>query len=206
MRFIAALLIALFMAAPAAAAVDNASAADKDIQAVESYLNSIYTLKARFIQTTGDGKQVGGDFLMRRPGRMRFQYDPPIKDFIVADGTFVHYYDGAMKQGSRTLISRSLADFFLRERLTLQGDLKVQDVRRDGKMLLVKLVEAKDASGGSMTLGFIEKPALELKKWRITDERGSITEVELFDTKTGLKLDRDLFHYYDPELTKPKYN
>jgi len=210
MRFIAALLLALLVAAPARAAVpDTMTTLDAkslaDVQAVENYLNGIVTLKARFIQTTGDGKQVGGDFMLRRPGRMKFSYDPPITDFIVADGLFVHYYDSSMKQGSRTLISKSLADFFLRKKLTLSGDLKVASVNRDGKLLMVRLVEAQDPNAGSLTLGFTEKPMM-LKKWRIIDPQGAITEVELFEMVTGLKLDKDLFHYYDPEHTKPRYN
>lgn len=210
MRFIAALLLALFLAAPAISAVPDAAVtldarAQADVRAVEAYLNSIRTLKARFIQTTGDGKQVAGDFMLRRPGRMKFSYDPPIEDFIVADGIFVHYYDSAMKQGSRTLISKSLADFFLRKQLTLSGDLKVANVSRDAKFLMVRLVEAQDPNAGSLTLGFTEK-TLALKKWRIIDPQGAMTEVELIDMVTGLKLDNDLFHYYDPEHTKPRYN
>lgn len=203
MRFMAALLLALMIATPAAAALDAKATAD--VAAIEAYLNGINTLKARFIQTTGDGKQVAGNFLLRRPGRMRFEYAPPVKDFIVADGMFIHYYDSAMKQGSRTLISKSLADFFLRKQLTLSGDLKVSEVTRDGTYIMVKMVEVQDPNAGSLTLALTQKP-LALKKWRIVDPQGMITEVELFDITTGIQLDRDLFHYYDPERIKPRYN
>lgn len=212
MRFIAAIVLACLLAAPVVAAVDTVppaapldAQAQADVKAVEAYLNGVATLKSRFIQTSADGKQTAGTFMLRRPGRMRFEYDPPVKDFIVADGLFVHYYDGAMKQGSRTLISKSLADFFLRKNLTLSGDLKVKQVSRDNGTLMVTLVEKQEESGGSLTLGFTEKP-LALKKWRITDPQGAITEVELFEAATGVKLDRDLFHYYDPEATQPRYN
>ena len=203
MRFIAALLLALMIATPAAAALDAKATAD--VAAIEAYLNGINTLKAKFIQTTGDGKQLAGTFMLRRPGRMRFEYAPPVKDFIVADGMFIHYYDSAMKQGSRTLISKSLADFFLRKELTLSGDLKVAEVTRDGTYIMVKMVEAQDPNDGSLTLALTEKP-LALKKWRIVDPQGMITEVELFDIATGIQLDRDIFRYYDPEHTKSRYN
>lgn len=177
-----------------------------EVTAVEAYLKGIHTLRARFIQTAPNGKQAAGTFLMRRPGRMRFDYDPPVTDFIVADGMFIHYYDGEMKQGSRTLISQSLANFFLRKNLSLSGDLDVTDVQRQNGMLMISLAETSDKTAGTLILGFVEKPKLELKKWRIVDAEGAITEVELFKTKTGLKLDSDLFHYYDPELIKPNYN
>lgn len=207
MRIATLVMLLLAFALPAAAALPSERQKyAADIAAVESYLNGVRTLKARFIQTAPDGKQVAGDFLLRRPGRMRFEYDAPVTDFIVADGIFVHYYDGEMKQGSRTLISKSLADFFLRENLKLSGDLDVTGLRRENGMLLVTLAESTNKSAGSLTLGFTEKPALELKKWRVLDAQGAITEVELFNTVTGIKLDRELFHYYDPEKRKPQYN
>lgn len=207
MRLAAFMMILLSFSLPAAAALPEARTKyAAEIAAAEKYLNTIRTLKARFIQTAPDGRQAAGTFMMRRPGRMRFDYDAPIEDFIVADGMFIHYYDGEMKQGSRTLISQSLANFFLRKDLTLSGDLEVSDVQRSGGMLMISLNQTDDKGAGTLVLGFAEKPALELKKWRIVDATGAITEVELFETLTGLKLDKDLFHYYDPELTKPKYN
>lgn len=201
MRFIAAILLALIVA-PAAFAQQEIP----EVAAVQSYLNSLRTLKAKFIQTDNAGKRLGGTFLLKRPGRMSFTYDPPVKDFIVADGLFINYYDAQMKQGSRTLISKSLADFFLREKLTLSGDLTVSTVVRDGGMLLVTLVEKKEPKAGSLTLAFTETPALELRKWRIVDPEGGTTEVELLNVQTGMKLDNDLFHYYDPERKNPKLN
>lgn len=207
MRLAAFLMLFLSFCLPAFAAVPEARTKyAAELAAAEKYLNGIHTLKARFIQTAPNGGQAAGTFMMRRPGRMRFDYDPPVTDFIVADGTFIHYYDGEMKQGSRTLISQSLANFFLRKNLTLSGDLEVTDVQRNGGLLMVSLAQTDDKGAGTLILGFVEKPVLELKKWRIVDAEGGITEVELFETRTGLKLDKDLFHYYDPELTKPKYN
>ncbi len=47
---------------------------------------------------------------------------------------------------------------------------------------------------------------MELKKWRIVDGSGAVTEVELFETKTGIALDNELFKYYDPAQTKGHYN
>ncbi|HYD18939.1 MAG TPA: outer membrane lipoprotein carrier protein LolA [Patescibacteria group bacterium] len=206
MRILAAILLALVLAVPAKAAMTDPANPMGDVAAVEAYLSGIKTLKAKFVQTDNEGKRIGGTFLLKRPGRMSFTYDPPVKDFIVADGTFINYYDAEMKQGSRTLISKSLADFFLREKLTLSGDLQVSTVKREGGMLLLTLVEKKEPNAGSMVLAFTEVPSLELRKWRIVDPGGSVTEVELFNTQTGVKLDNDLFHYYDPERSKGKLN
>lgn len=205
--FLAALLLSCFMAAPAFATTPAAPAVDEKAieKSVETYLSSITTLKSRFIQTSQGGDQVAGTFYLKRPGKMRFQYDPPMTDFIVADGTFVYYYDGELKQQSSTLISQSLADFFLRKKLTLSGDLRVDAIRRDGEYLIINMVQAKDPLAGSLSLLLTEAP-MQLKKWRVVDAQGLITEVELFEIQTGISLDGDLFHYYDPARIAPKMN
>ena len=177
----------------------------QEVRAVEAYINDISTLRARFVQTTSDGKQVGGTFLLKRPGRMRFEYAPPLTDFIVADGLFIYYYDGQMKQQSNVLISKSLASFFLRSDLKFSGDISVSDIKRNDGLLRVTLVQSEDSLAGSLTLMVAENP-MQLKKWIVVDAQGLVTKVELFDIESGVKLDDDLFYYYDPERKKPSYN
>lgn len=181
------------------------AAAPSDVERIESYLRGLSTLKSRFIQTSHDGSQVAGNFMMKRPGRMRFTYDAPIEDFIVADGIFVYYYDSQLQEQSSTPISQSLADFFLRKDLRLSGDIQVSGLKKEGGILQITLAQASDPQAGSLILGFSQNP-LQLKKWRVIDAQGLVTEVELFDIQTGIKLDNDLFHYYDPQRKKPAFN
>ncbi len=204
MRFIFATLVFLSLFSPAAFAAEN-PAPLPEAGVIEAYLNGITTLRAHFIQTDNGGRQVGGTFLLKRPGRMRFDYAPPVADFIVADGIFVYYYDGQMKQQSNMLISKSLANFFLRPNLQLSGDIGVSGIRRAEGFLQVTLVQSGDPSAGSLTLLFDEHP-LQLKKWRIVDAQGLTTEVALSDAETGITLDSKLFHYYDPTRKNSQYN
>lgn len=199
------LLLALCFLALTAAPVLAAPRAQQDVEKAEAYLDALSTLKARFIQTGPDGQQIAGNFYLSRPGRMRFEYDPPVTDFIVADGTFIYYYDGEMKQTSNAPISHSLADFFLRPDLKLSGNISVGDVQRGGNLLQITLTQTDDPLAGSLILGLTENP-MSLKKWRVVDAQGLVTEIELFDSKTGIGLDRDLFRFYDPARKTPKYN
>lgn len=185
--------------------------AQADVQAAEDYLNGLRTLKARFVQTDNSGHQAAGDFLLKRPGRMRFEYDAPVNDFIVADGTFVHYYDAKMQQQSSAPISRTLANFFLQTDIKISGDIAVDDVRRneDDSFLIITVSQAKDPLSGNLSLGFdrdTKTGTLRLRRWQVVDPQGLITEISLADIKTGISLDNDLFHYYDPKRTKPRYN
>ena len=203
MRFILFIVICMGLFLPAARA-DVVSDPLPGVGTIEAYLNGISTLRAHFTQTASDGKEAEGTFLLKRPGRMRFDYAPPVPDFIVADGLLVYYYDGKMKQQSNVPIRKSLADFFLRANLTLAGDVTVMDIRREAGFLNVLLIQTGHPDTGSLTLGFSEHP-LQLRKWRVIDEQGLTTEVALSNIETGIDLSNNLFHYYDPALKETPY-
>lgn len=174
------------------------SAADRaDVARVEQYLNGVKTLQSKFIQTGHDGRQASGTFLLSRPGKMRLTYDPPFKDFIVADGLFIFYWDGEMRQQSSAPIGSSLADVILRKDLKLGGDVAVRKVSRFPGGLEVTLAEAKDAGKGTITLIFQDKP-LTLLRWRVEDAAGLTTEVGLIDAQFGAKIDPDQFVFREP--------
>lgn len=198
------LIVICLMAAPVVQA-QPVSDAQATVTAVENYMRGLRTLKSRFIQTAPDGTRTAGDFLLKRPGRMRFDYAAPVTDFVVADGRFIYYYDGQMKETSNAPISQSLADFFLRSDLKLSGDVKVTDIALAGELLTVSLVQAQDPAAGTLILGFEQNP-LRLKKWRVLDSQGAITEIELVDAIEGIEIDNKVFDYYDPTRRDRGYN
>ena len=181
---------------------------EAEITQAQSYLNSLATAQSRFIQTTHDGGQLVGTFYLSRPGKLRFEYDPPIEDFVVADGLFLYFYDSQLQEQVNVPIGQTLADFFLRKNADMRdGDVMITDVQRGGGLLQIKLVQKSDPQAGSLTLGLQEKP-MRLKKWRVIDAQGLITEVELFYLKTDLEIDKDKFIYRNPASAarEPRYN
>ncbi|HYH22358.1 MAG TPA: outer membrane lipoprotein carrier protein LolA [Azospirillum sp.] len=163
----------------------------------EQALNAIHTLQSRFVQLNPDGRQASGTFYLSRPGKMRLEYDAPVKDFIVADGLFLFYWDSEMKQQSSTPIGSTLADFILRPDIKLSGDVTVTDVFRAQGVLEITLVETKDPRKGSLTLVFEDRP-LQLRKWRVLDAQGLTTEVALLNPRVGVQLPSDLFYFKAP--------
>lgn len=197
MKYVLLGLAALLFTFPAFA--DNAA----DIQKAESYLKTFNTARARFVQTTHNGVQLVGTFYLDRPGKLRFEYDPPVEDFVVADGFFIYFYDAEAKEQTNAPIGQTLADFILRENINLSGDVKVSEIKRAGDLMQITLVQSADPEAGSITLGFQEEP-FELKKWRVVDGQGLITEVELFYLKSGMKHPSGLFVYADPDQGRGK--
>ncbi|MCB1720711.1 MAG: outer membrane lipoprotein carrier protein LolA [Rhodospirillales bacterium] len=206
MRRIALALLAFgLLLTPLPGAAEKTESFNKDVKMVESYLQNLSTARARFVQTTHDGTQLVGTFYLQRPGKLRFEYDEPIKDFVVADGFFIYFYDAELGEQTNAPIGQTLADFFLRKDLSLEEDIKVESVRRKGGFLQVQLIQRSDPEAGSLTLGFKEDP-LTLSKWRVVDGQGLITEIELFYMKTDIKHPADLFVYADPDGRTKGFN
>lgn len=202
MKKILSLIIILVLTSPALANTDNSAAITK----AESYLQNLTTARARFVQTAHNGVQLVGTFYLDRPGKLKFEYDPPIEDFVVADGLFIYFYDSEARQQTNAPIGQTLADFILREDISLTGDVEVKEVKEGGGLLQIHAVQASDPEAGSIILGFEEEP-FQLKKWRIIDGQGLITEVELFYLKTGMTHPRGFFAFNDPGRgTAPSYN
>lgn len=203
MRYILLSLLTVFLFIGVSA---QASAMDARVKKAQDYLNNLDTARARFVQTTQNGQQLVGTFYLDRPGKLRFEYDDPVKDFVVADGIFIYFYDAEAGEQSNAPIGQTLADFILRDNLKLSGDITVREVKSAGGILQIELVQTADPDAGQLLLGFDEEP-FTLKKWRVIDAQGMLTEVELFYLKTDIKHTDGLFVYKDPQKgTKKRYN
>src|SRR3954465_9551126 len=161
-------------AAPAAANLTQQQR--QEIARVEQYLDSVRTLKSEFVQAGNDGSLVKGTIWLSRPNKMRLEYDPPINNFVVADGWFVFYWDAELKQQSSAPIGSTMADIILRDNLKLSGDITVTDFHREANVIEVSVVQTKDPGTGTLTLVFEDGP-LRLRKWRVVPPPGRMPEM-----------------------------
>lgn len=167
------------------------------VQQAEEYLNSITTLQSQFVQLAPNGGQTMGTIYMSRPGRMRLTYDPPVKDFIVADGRFLFYWDAEMRQSSSTPIGGTMAAFILRDNIRLSGDITVTSIYHAPGVVEIGLTESRDPGKGTIVLVFEDRP-FQLKKWRIIDAQNLQTEVALLDPARGVSFPNDFFYFREP--------
>ena len=165
---------------------------------VERYINSIRTAQARFVQNNPDGSVATGTLYLRRPGRMRFEYDAPSQLKIVADGTQVTLWDPARRDFGQWPIGWTAASFLVKEPLRLSGDLTVQSVTHNGGLLELTIVQTRKPQEGKVIVRLAENP-LELRGWSIVDGRGNTVNVALTDLKTGMQLADSLFKYDGPD-------
>ncbi|MDD3030121.1 MAG: outer membrane lipoprotein carrier protein LolA [Alphaproteobacteria bacterium] len=150
----------------------------KDTAQIEDALNAIRNLHADFIQIDDAGGVMNGTIDIQRPGKMRVTYAPPSKDFIIADGNFVHIWDDALQAQTNVDQESSLAHFILRAPVSLSGDVTVTKIDRFPQKIEITLVQTNDPGMGSLTLIFSKNP-LELRQWRVVDPQGHVTGVSL---------------------------
>jgi outer membrane lipoprotein-sorting protein len=159
---------------------------------IEQYFNGIRSLKARFVQSNPNGSVVQGTLYVRRPGRMRFEYDAPSQLKIVADGRQVTMWDNATRDFGQWPIGWTAASFLVKDPLVLSGDLQVEKLERVNGMLEATMSQARKPQEGKVIVRLGENPLL-LRGWTIIDNRGNRVTVSLSDIQTGLQLADSLF-------------
>jgi len=179
------MLGALALARPARAGVS--------LQALSAYLNSFRTVRGRFTQFNANGSRSTGIYMIKKPGFVRFVYDPPLKSAVVADGTWIGVIDGKSNDGAKRYpLSKSPLSVLLRDRIDLENSRLLRDFREVGGSSFVTLQDPQEPRAGRLTLVFDSKP-LVLRQWIVEDEAGRETGFQLDSMETGMPLARRLF-------------
>ncbi len=169
---------------------------------IETYLNNLKTLKARFLQVAPDGAISQGTAWLERPGRMRFQYDPPSPLLLVAGHGLVVFHDRSLNQTTNIPIGQTPLGILLSDNLKLSGDVTVTGMQRLPGQIQVSLVRTASPGDGTLTLIFADNP-LALRQWTVLDAQHRETRVTLFNAETGGSFDPKLFEFIDPRLVQP---
>jgi outer membrane lipoprotein-sorting protein len=167
-----------------------------DLQRIAAYLTGIRSMYARFQQLSSGGGTATGQLWMARPGRMRFEYDPPAPILLLADRFYVYYVDKELAQMSKVGLKSTPAWLLLRDPVTF-NDLTVTRFERGTNALRITVVENPEPDSGSLTMVFSIQP-LALRQWSIVDQQRKTTTVSLYDAQFGIALDPKLFVYQDP--------
>jgi outer membrane lipoprotein-sorting protein len=179
---------------PRAAAPDRAVLAQ-----VEAYLNGLRTLRARFLQIGQNGASAQGTAWIVRPGRMRFDYDPPEPLLLVASGGQVMMFDRELRQPTTVPASTTPLGLLLRDPIRLSGDVTVTATERRGGFLHVTLHRTGAPAEGRLTLSFSEEP-MQLRQWTVVDAQARETRVTLYEIDTAVRPDLRIFDFNDPRF------
>lgn len=184
---------ALFAIAVTALSAAPALADKIPLSDISAYFNSFLTAEAAFTQINGDGTISTGTLFIKRPGRVRFEYDPPEESLVLASGGQLAIYDPKSNQPPEQYpLKRTPLNLILEKRVDLGRAKMVVGHTSDATSTTVVAQDPEHPEYGSIQLVFTDEP-VQLRQWIITDDTGGATTVVLGDMTTGQTYQPSLF-------------
>ncbi|MXQ11812.1 hypothetical protein GR328_10145 [Microvirga makkahensis] len=170
------------------------------VERANAYFTRLDTLVADFTQVGGDGRRTGGTLYLQRPGKVRFEYDPPATLEVIADGRSVAVRDRKLATQDLYSISQTPLKFLLRERVNLGQDIKITGISSEPNAVRINLEDTTTLGGTSRITLFFDPEVQDLSQWRIVDAQGFQTMVVLNQVQKGRRIDQDLFRIQYEEI------
>ena len=184
----AILAVGLAISAPLAAAAQQLS-----LNEISGYLNQLRTAKGDFTQINDDGSISTGTIYIKRPGKVRFEYNAPDSGLVVAGANTVVIYDKKSNQPAETYpLARTPLSIILAENVKLGRAKMVTGHSYDGTATTVTAQDPANPQYGNIQMKFTGNP-VQLRQWIINDGNGSATTVVLGDMQVGGNISNSLF-------------
>ena len=178
-----------------------ASAQQLSLAQISTYLNQLQTAQGGFTQINEDGTLYTGQIYIKRPGRIRFEYNPPSESMVIAGGGQLAIFDPRSNTGpDRYPLNQTPLSIILQPNVDLDRASMVTNVTSDGTTTTVTAQDPDNPNYGSIQMVFTANP-IELRQWIVTDDLGVETTVILNDLVTGGTL-RDILFNIQAETRK----
>jgi len=160
---------------------------------VSAYLSSLQTLVGNFVQVGPDGSKTKGDFYIQKPGKVRFEYEPPTPIDIIADGSSLVVRDRKLATQDVYPLSQTPLRYLLSDRIDLLKDTNVIAVASDDLYVTITIEEKQALIGTSRMMLMLGAKDGQLKQWTVTDPQGYDTTIAVYNLDTTKKLDPAMF-------------
>ena len=184
----------LIIAAALALYAGGAQAQSLTLAQISGYLNQMQTAQGNFTQINQDGSLATGQIYIKRPGRIRFEYNPPAESLVLASAGTVAIFDPRSNTGPEQYpLSRTPLSIILRENVNLERESMVRNIVSDGETTTVTAQDPENPNYGSIQLVFTAEP-IALRQWVVTDDLGGQTTTVLNDLEVGTPISSVLFN------------
>jgi len=179
-RFLLAPLLVALTALPA-------TAEKLSLNEISRYLNGLTTLQAEFTQINADQTISTGVIKIQRPGRARFEYNPPEQTLVIAGAGQLAVFDAKSNTGPEQYpLKETPLNLILARDVDLSRSGMVVGHDYDGTATTVTAQDPDHPEYGNMQMMFTADP-VELRQWVITDSAGAQTAVILGELTEGMK-------------------
>src|SRR5580704_10472972 len=165
------------------------------VNRVSAYLTSVQVLTGNFVQIGPDGRRATGHLFIQKPGKVRFEYDPPSPIDIIADGQQVVVRDRQLATQDLYPLSQTPLRFLLADHIDLLQDSNVVGVTADETFVSVMIEEKQAFVGTNHLLMMFDAKDFKLKQWTITDVQGFDTTIAVSNLDTSKRPDPSLFRF-----------
>jgi outer membrane lipoprotein-sorting protein len=159
---------------------------------VSAYLNSIRSMKSRFIQIGPEGQMEQGTLYLEKPGKVRFAYDPPSPVLIVATGGSVYVKNSRLNTVDHYDLSDTPLGLILSDTVDLKTNKAVTGVTEKDGSIVVNARTSTNRNDSNIRLVFAA-PTPELRQWTVRDNQGGTTTVALQDLQLGAPMPQGTF-------------
>ena len=198
--------IALFPLAALAAPL-LAALASSELAQVQQHLRATTSMTANFTQTDRAGKVLTGQLTLKKPGKIRFQYEKGVPILIVGDGKDLWFLDYSVGQKSRWPVGNSPLGVLLDPSKDISRFATVQPTANPN-VVSVEARDPKHPEYGRITLIFAKSPAgpagLMLQGWVALDSQNNRTTIRLSSQRFGVPVSDGAFRWRDPKRTGPR--
>lgn len=163
------------------------------VDKVSAYLSGVQTLVGDFVQVGPDGSRTEGQFYIQKPGKIRFEYNPPSPIDVVADGDSVVVRDRKLATQDLYPLSQTPLRFLLADRIDLLKDTNVVSVSADDVFVTVVIEEKQVLVGTNRLMMMFGARDFQLRQWTVTDPQGYDTTVAVYNLDTTKKPDPKMF-------------
>ena len=141
----------------------------------------------------GRPPRPSGNFYVQKPGKVRFEYDPPSPIDIIADGSSVVVRDRRLATQDLYPLSQTPLRFLLADKIDLLRDTHVTSVTADELFVSIVVEEKQALIGTSRLMMMFDAKSLELRQWVVTDPQGYDTTIAVSNLDSNRRPDPALF-------------
>ena len=161
---------------------------------VSAYLSNIRQLHGNFVQVAPDGGKSEGEFFLQKPGKVRFDYNPPSPIELIADGSSVVVRDRKLATQDLYPLSQTPLRFLLADRIDLLRDTNLIGVYADDVFVTVVIEERQILGGTHKVMMMFGAQDYQLRQWTVTDPQGFDTTVAVYNLDAKAAPDPNMFH------------
>ncbi|MBV9841696.1 MAG: outer membrane lipoprotein carrier protein LolA [Sphingomonadaceae bacterium] len=185
-----------------------APAASPELAQVQAHLRAVTTMIADFAQTDRNGRTLTGTLTLKRPGKVRFQYQAGVPLLIVGDGKALTMIDYQVSQVSRWPIGHSPLGVLLDPNADLSRVAKVVPSYDPGT-ITVEGRDSRHPEFGTISIVFAHSPAalggLTMAGWTVVDAQNNRSTVRLSNQRFNVPVSDEAFAWRDPRPQGPRH-